>query len=447
MTVIRLSDHQTDQPAVARRNLPEEFWRERATLTHIRQAAHSRRLSGDAVLAVVLARVAAYTPHTVQLPGIVGASAPLNTGTSIVGPSGAGKSTAHTTGTELVRKPIGLDIADRPVGTGEGIAEAYYGLIKDPATGEEVRGVARHHSYVWADEGEQLVALMTRSGSTLAQTIRTAWSGGLLGQANADSTRVRIVPAGTYRWVMVLGFQRETAGALLDDATGGTPQRFVWWAAEDPSIPTERPAWPGPLPWGPPSNLERYEVIDRDYRRHNMGLADAIIDEIDAAQLARGRGEATGPFDPLDSHRHLVTLKVAACLALLERRMDVTVDDWALAGTVWTTSCAVRTDVKRAVAAVAETEETNRVRRHVRQETAAEAARAGATMQVANYAKRLGRFVQRQEPGAEFTRRDLRGRLAGQERDLFDQALATALHEKWLSETAGGYTAGSRKVA
>ena len=50
-------------------------------------------------------------------------------------------------------------------------------------------------------------------------------------------------------------------------------------------------------------------------------------------------------IDSLDAHADLLRLKVAALLALLDGRQDVTVEDWALAEMAVDVSTAVRTDV------------------------------------------------------------------------------------------------------
>ena len=104
--------------------------------------------------------------------------------------------------------------------------------------------------------------------------------------------RTRSLAAGSYRFALLSGWQPEYATALLDDAAGGTPQRFLWFAAEDPTIPDVRPAWrPTPL-WEPWLELAR-----------PLTVADPIADEVRARHLARTRG--TVSVDPLDSHRDL----------------------------------------------------------------------------------------------------------------------------------------------
>ena len=79
-------------------NLPDEFWNARRELAHIRQAAQSRRRSPDAVLHVVLSRVAGFTSHTLKLPPLVGSRANLCHFAAVCGPPGSGKSSANAVG-------------------------------------------------------------------------------------------------------------------------------------------------------------------------------------------------------------------------------------------------------------------------------------------------------------------------------------------------------------
>jgi hypothetical protein len=449
-------DHDEDEepaPAAtlsAATNLPAPFWESRPILGHIRQAAHSRNRSGDAVLCAVLARVAAYLPHTLQLPPIVGGPGSLNWYGIPIGGSGTGKSSAIRIGAELVPCPQGLDVADdRPLGSGEGVAEAYMGSVDETEDGRtvKVRKQVRYNALIRCDEGEALTELLSRKGSTLLETLRRGWTGDTLGQANAAIERTRVIPDGQYRLGLVIAFQPEKAGELLGDDAGGTPQRFCWFSSVDPSVPDESPEWPGPLPWRPPTRFELRgtEIQDRGYARHRMTVADTIARRIRAADLAQVRGEAQ-VADPLDTHASFHRLKLAALFAILDDRLDVTEDDWKLADIVWETSRAVRTSVKAAVAAEAERDELVRVRKHARREQAAEVARKGAGDAVERLARRLARYVHGR-PGDGFTRGALGRRLKGSERDLIDHALAAAVEFGWLGEADGEYVAGESRPA
>ncbi len=319
--------------AAAAPNLPAEWWTRRPELVRIRQAAHARTCSADAVLAVVLARVAALAPPSIRLPAVVGTAGTLDVAVALIGRSGTGKSTGARVAGELV--PIddeGVNVV--ALGTGEGIVEAYIGEVTEIEDGKtrKVRRQVHRSVFVTLDEGQALIDLGSRNGSTLMPTIRSAWSGDRLGQANASEERRRNLAPGEYRFALVTGFQTEHAAALLDDAAGGTPQRFLYAPAEDPTIPDDAPPWPGPFAWTPP--------------RHQSGPMDidaVVATEIRGRNLARSRGETT--IDLLDAHRDLSRLKVAGLLALLADRLNITPDDWTMAGEVLDASDRVRSSI------------------------------------------------------------------------------------------------------
>lgn len=442
-------------PPPAGANLPEEFWAARPALEHIRQAAHSRIRSADLVLHAVLARLCSYTPHTLELPALVGSPGSLNFFTAAIGPSGAGKSSGVAVAAELVPKPSGIDIEpDRPLGSGEGIAEGFMGTVLEEGEGGKKvrrRRQVRFNAFIYGDEGAALTAMMERSGATLPEAIRRAWNGAALGQANASDERTRVIPAGQYRLAMLVGFQPELAARLLADADAGTPQRFVWAMATDASIPDEVPPWPGPLsvPALAAADLELHRT-QRGHVRHTLGVADEIAGRIRRDALALARGDARA--EALDSHRPLHLLKVSGLLAILDGRLDITTEDWRLAEMVWSTSCQVRAGVVAAIAHAEERTELARVERHARRERAAEAARSTAQGAVERLAQRLGRWAhERRDGGTEaeggWSRRDLGQRLKGRERELLDAAIERALAEGWIDEAEGRYTASASRPA
>ncbi|TBR17419.1 MAG: DUF3987 domain-containing protein, partial [Chitinophagaceae bacterium] len=254
-------------------NLPDEFWDARPALKHIRAAAHAQMASPDAVLGVVLARVASFLDPSVTADIGFG-PASLNTLVCPVGGSGAGKSSAYGIGRRLTPAPYWLSENGYPdgvgLGSGEGLIELYMGTSVQsgeesgeesvyadnaenrrlgragelrPTAGEKVRVQVRRNASVFLDEGAALISQAGRSGSTIGATLRTAWSGETLGQANARAETTRHIRANHYSLGAVIGFQPSTIAPLLSDAeaNAGTPQRLLLLAAADPSIP-RRPA-------------------------------------------------------------------------------------------------------------------------------------------------------------------------------------------------------------
>jgi hypothetical protein len=232
-----------------------------------------------------------------------------------------------------------------PVGSGEGIAEAFMGTVEEP-TGEviqrgkntgdpvmrRVRKQVRHNAYFYVDEGQTIARLGERSGSVLGETLRRAAVGETLGQTNASEERTRYVPAGSYSLGLLVGFQPSTAVPVLADAGTGTPQRFLWGWADDPSIPDLPPAWPGPLSMHPGQK--------RPHGPQDIVFPERIRRMLWDEKVARSRGEIDVP--ELDGHAGLIKVKVAAILALLDNREFATEADWQLAELVWTASCGVR---------------------------------------------------------------------------------------------------------
>ena len=347
-------------------NLPAEFWQARTALANVRQAAHARARSADAVLGATLARVAALAPPTIKLPAVVGSAATLDLAVALIGRSGAGKTSSNNVAGELV-PIVDEDVAVLPLGSGEGLIESYIGMVDevdDDGKTHKVRRQVMRAVLALLDEGQALADMDKRTGSTVMSTIRSAWSGDRLGQTNASAERRRHLAPGEYRFALLAGFQTEHAAALLDDAAGGTPQRFLFLPAEDPTVPDEAPEWPGSLDWRPPV-----------HQAAPMDIDAAVAAEIRGRNLARTRGEVT--IDPLDAHRDLSRLKVAGLLALLDDRLTITAEDWHLAGMVLDTSDRVRSTIQwvaKARARDAERAATDRVvRRSAAVETDAEA--------------------------------------------------------------------------
>ncbi|WP_407686004.1 hypothetical protein [Mycobacterium sp. HUMS_1102779] len=315
---------------------PDEFWSARPVLAHIHQFAQSRRRCPWAVLGVSIVRAAGIIPPSVALPPTAGGRGSLNVFVVLAGPSGAGKGTSEAAARDAIvfrwRHGDVVELPEFPIGSGEGIARTFM----PPPT--DKYGIPEREQIVSAifsaPEIDTAAALFSRSGSTLESELRKAFSGEQLGFTNAQShTRTRVA-AHTYRCGMILGVQPGRAGALLDGADGGTPQRQVWLPVLDPDMPDERPAEPAPLTVTQPD-------FDGD-----LAVPDVAREAIDAHQLAMHRGTV----DPLDGHRLLVQLKVAAALMILDNRDELAAingEDWRLAGVVMSMSDHTRAWVQR----------------------------------------------------------------------------------------------------
>jgi energy-coupling factor transporter ATP-binding protein EcfA2 len=306
--------------------LSESFWQSDPALNHIRLSAWESThnpASPDAVLGVVLCRVAAMIPTTTTLPN--GGS--LNYLVALVGPSGVGKSTSKRLAQRLI-PDIGTELDSVGVGSGEGLIEAYLQTENDPE-GKTKRKVQRHSSaFFYVDEAETFIRGTKRDGSTTLGTLRTMWTGADAGVINATKDTTRRLQDGTYRFSCAMGFQPEFAINLISDDAAGTPQRFLFVSARDAFIPDVSVPTSHELRIHPP--LVPVAHVDAEITR--------TIGERRRREL---RGQITA--DPLDSHRDLMQLKTAYLLSVLCGSSDgITSKWWNLAGELVSTSSAIR---------------------------------------------------------------------------------------------------------
>jgi hypothetical protein len=445
----------TAQEAIAARyRLPEEFWGAREMFKAIRQAAWASQTHPDAVLACVLARAA----------GAIGHEVTFDTGKSIgtlslfaclLSGSGIGKSDAYKAAKRLTRLPsyllepggaVNMDVFrdGLNISTGEGLAETYMGTVELEATNPDgsvkmairgrgrnavpepemvkVRRAVRHRAFFFVDEGEALTKLMhERSGATLGPHLRTAWSGGTLSQANASEDRFRLVPAESYTMGVIIGYQPETAVAMLSDVGPGTPQRFLWFGATDTEMPDPEEDFEFPEPMTVPAEERRTGVIQfpaelRKWFRHQIW----------------GKHRGTIQFDPMDSHEPLMRAKLSALLCYLDGRMLVNRDDWVLAGMIWSVSVAIRNRLIRhrdeENARLAEEKRTARLA----EATELEVMKVAVSSDVERVARRIHRIVN--ETFDPVKRWSLKKDKMGRDKAFFDAALAHARRVGWIAE-------------
>ena len=311
--------------------LPDEWWAQRPVLGHIRQAADSRRCGADGVLAVVACRLMALVDYRWRIPAIVSAPASLNLMCGLVAPPGIGKSSTNTTAGELLPFPIDLNIAYRPIGSGEGIAATYVGTDGNKADGE----LLHRSAMFYCDEGSAFAKLDVRVGSLFASELRKAAHGAMIGQQNGNKATTRRVDAHQYRLAFVIGFQPTNAGPFIANDSEGTPQRLIWATPFDPEHvppPGERPAWPGQLHIKPSTPSGDCFV----------SFTDDIRNDVDWSDYARKIGDTTESAT-LDGHRDLERLRLAVVLATLDGRIGkVTDDDYEMAQQWSSASAALR---------------------------------------------------------------------------------------------------------
>lgn len=339
--------------------LPRETWDRSTVLHHIYRAALATLTCPDAVLYSVLTIIASYLHAGSRVQTGVRPSV-LSYYLAAIGASGGGKSEALSVARDLLEQWCAGRFAvngagddgsssyyDGPVGSGEGLIEAFMGEVRvpvvDPDSGEQAkdkegnprttkgRSQARGNALFHSDEGRQVLAIDSRKGATVLAVLCEMWSGSVAGQTNADKDRTRKLGRGTYVLGMLLGFQPTTIDALFGDEAGGTPQRFAFapvayppYAASDETV-----EWPGPLVPAIPVGAVTVDLKAEhkaEVRTHRRLKAAGILDEA----------------NPLDGHRMLLRVRTAALLALLHGVAAVDDELWDLSGLMVDRSCALR---------------------------------------------------------------------------------------------------------
>lgn len=314
----------------------ERFWTARPVLDHIRTYARARRAGPWAVLGAVLARTVAATDPNLMLPELTGVPASLNLFVVLVGKSGGGKGIAEGVARHAVTFADGMgavEIEEYPIGSGEGIARTFMPAPRESDAPAPTRAILS------APEIDTVVAIGGRQGSTLMAELRKVYSGESIGFTNANRATRTAIDAHAYRACMILGAQPLKSGPLFSDAAGGTPQRCLFLTVYDHDSPEEAPATPDAIV----VKIERYG--DRD--QVHMPFPDEVHQEFNRYHWVRVRGDE---IDELDGHKMLTRAKVAAALAILDERYEVSAEDWSLAGTIVHSSDRTRAEMVAAVA-------------------------------------------------------------------------------------------------
>lgn len=395
-------------PTTRARELSEldaEFWGARESLATIYAYAHGRYTSPWSAFGVVLCRALATVPPWVTLPPVIGGRGSLNTFVALCGPSGTGKGASGAVAAEV----LPVDVYAAKLGSGEGLVKTYGRATKidgRPAV-EQIRTAAVFS----VDEVDTIAGLHNRLGSTLLPSLRSMFSGETLGFGYADPTKAVLIPAHSYRATLHVGVQPARAGALLGDADGGTPQRFVWLPTTDPrigDIHIDQSEFPhyldvSTINWGA-------------YARH-LDIPDSVRDILRDNHIARQRGNG----DALDGHALFTREKVAAGIAVLDGRDVMNEQDWHLSGIVMKISDHTRNDIERTLAEANDAQDIERGRR-------SGVVRDALDVELdARKITRVGRVILRalERPESHtMTWAALRRSVASRDRDVFDDALA-----------------------
>jgi hypothetical protein len=150
--------------------------------------------------------------------------------------------------------------------------------------------------------------------------------------------------------------------------------------------------------------------------RGPIPVCQVARDYIDDHYLTRHRGEG----HTLDAHSALARLKVAAALALLDQRAEVTEDDWRLAAVPMGVSDRTRAAVVEVL--TASSQERNRARGEAEADRAIVVETKTRAAAVDRVAQVLTRRLRRAR-GEWVARAELRKAVAGRDREHFEAAL------------------------
>ncbi|MBI0064544.1 hypothetical protein [Bifidobacterium polysaccharolyticum] len=341
--------------------LDKDFWEGRPLFAYVRAYARACRVAPTALLDTVLTRLSALIPPTVTAPAFVGSSPiTLNLFLALWGASGAGKGSTISTAESLIPNLRGA-VETQPA-SGEGLVAIFAGRRfrenpEDPKAHDSELFCANPRALLNIPEIRSLGGAASRQGSTIVPTLTSAFSGETLGAWNKNDSDRLMAPRYGYSLALVTGVQPANADILTNESGTGLPQRFLWANTGDPQAPDQRPDRPegslpvslGLIPYDPDrddldflyqqrdrSNMlnpdERYPLTILDY-------PDAVWKEVDAQRLDALRGVG---IDPLDTHKLLVSVKVAGILAMADGREQVDMDDWLAAKAITSDSIETR---------------------------------------------------------------------------------------------------------
>jgi energy-coupling factor transporter ATP-binding protein EcfA2 len=430
-------DRTTEEGTEREATLDDDFWAARPWLSHIRDAAYSSMLAPSGVLGAVIARYAALVTPKLLLPGVVGSSATLDYIAMLIGPSGAGKSASMDCAARLLPWDDERILLDKPMGSGEGVAQAVIGFADVEVDGKKVKEqvITKDALHMSVDEGVGLAAQAGRQGTTITSTLCSAWSGREIGQMNASEDRRRIVPARKVRFSAVIGIQTARAHELVSPelVNQGFPQRIMCFSLVDESVPMSGPAWPGRLDVPVPDKNKYGLVVE-------LGVDDQVAQEMRARRHSIVNGGASP--DPLESHKDLLIFKTAAVFALMDGRTTVSVDDWALAAHLYGSSRALLETVGR----VKRDAELDRQRgagraQAIREMTATDTVAEAVTERVAR------RLASRIHDLGSASTRDLRHAMSSRDRKVItvEEALDHARLKEWIVQQGDEWAPGSSR--
>lgn len=385
--------------------------------------------SPSAHLLAYLARWATLIPPGYSIPPINGAPSSFDLLGVIAGSSGSGKTSPMRNAAELL--PIGRkDIRHGlGIGSGEGIIEAFYEWVQ--VVGEDGKKLGKERRKTISgvnfsvSEGLIFAELAGRGGTTHVTRLCDAWSGAPLSTANASAETFRHIDVNQYRLTLVMGIQADMAHELMNDssASQGFVGRLLFAWAEEPRVsprpmPPERPSVPVP------QSIVAAGVFQQTY----LTYPEQVYAEIQGAADAR-----VGTKVPVEEHHHdLLRCKIAGIVALMDGRLDVSLDDWAIATDLVSTSANIRRYLYE------HRRRAERDRRHVQAVARAETEIVVEDVKERQAIARLAETIRRKVADQPWSRNKLcKATTSTGTRHRFDAAMNLAVANGWISDIDG----------
>lgn len=422
-----------NQPDPELPHLPDVFWEVHPTFQQIREYAYYHGVSAEALLTGSLTRLAATMPHTVELMSRR-QPARCNLISGFLGTTGTGKSYIGNPARCIVPKVDGM-ADDKPIGTGEGIAELFMDkiVVGEGKNKQTKRIQARHNAFIFCDEGTTLKKLGARDNSIITEALLTAFSGGTLGQSNASDETTRIVR--DYCFGAIFNFTYEAFDTIREMVESGFPGRFLYAMTIDPNIPPpkDRPSF-----YKPP-----VIIIDRTPGGVILFDKDGLFDEVNHELWLRATGRKV--VEPIDGHSLFIQCKVVGLFTyVVFRERSVRMDYWDLAGMLCDYSRASRLYGERKAAELTHAKEAADNAKCATRSRIMSVAAKNADKVVDGLARRIARKVH--DKGG-MKNREVTQSLSGAERALQNEAIVLAEALDWVVVQDSGLVPGKARPA
>ena len=225
--------------------LPDAFWDTHDTLKRLRSAAEQRGASPEGTLACLLVRVLLNIGHQVVLPPKFGEDpnlgATLNVGAVLVAHFGRGKGEAEA----LADAYLSVKHMTADMASGQTFSLAFGRWVRqapdpnNPAAPNRIFERNCWARYLQYDEMDRFKSQMGMQNSTLSPMLRTALTSDFISERFAINQDSRMPAIDGFRLAFVAHGQPERLDWLLiDEATGGFPQR-LWYIYAESEMPSE----------------------------------------------------------------------------------------------------------------------------------------------------------------------------------------------------------------